>query len=220
MNAVVHGVVSLDVPAVIVLIHTVAVDPQNRGMFFGAVEILGNKKPRGNLLTIGSGVMHKLRLDKARVIDFSRHGVGDSNGLCAFARRNGVEIGAVVRIRVLVNEMAVAFGPVGSNVRSCSRGEVRDVRLRGIVADGGNANLAVTGTIFEVGIERDARAVVRPGRTPGFKLALGDLYGIATGGGHHVKMIPTVLVAKKGNPLAVGRGPGLRAGLAPVGNAP
>src|SRR2546421_9383379 len=43
MNAVVHGVVSLDVPAVIVLIHAIAVNPEDGGMFFCAVEIFGHE---------------------------------------------------------------------------------------------------------------------------------------------------------------------------------
>src|SRR5207247_4953375 len=40
------------------------------------------------------------------------------------------------------------------------------------------------------------------------------------GRGHHIDMVPAVLIAEKGNPLAVGRGPRLRPRFAPVGNAP
>src|ERR1700687_3225134 len=47
-----------------------------------------------------------------------------------------------------------------------------------------------------------------------------DLDGVPPGRGDHGDMIPTILIAEEGNPFAVGRGPRLRSGFAPVGNAP
>ena len=181
MNAVVHGVVSLDVPAVIVLIHAIAVNPEDGGMLFCTVEIFGNKEPCGNLLAVGAGIVDELRFDKTRALHLRGHGVGDSNGLRAFFRSDRVEIGAVVRVGVLVNEAAIAFGPVRINVGSRSWRKVCDFCLGGIIANGGDADYAVAGMIFKVGVEGDARAVVGPRGTPRFELALGDLHGFPAG---------------------------------------
>src|SRR5580692_12882589 len=92
--------------------------------------------------------------------------------------------------------------------------------MRRIIADFCDAEDAIAGTIFQIGVERDACAVVRPRGTPGFELAFGYLNGIASGCGHDVKMVPAVFIAQEGDPLAVWRRPRLRACFAPVGDAP
>ena len=122
--------------------------------------------------------------------------------------------------RVLIDQARVTLGPVRLDIRSRSRRDVRNCRMRGIVADRGNADHAVAGMLFHVRVERDARAVVRPCRTPGFKLSFGDLHGVTAGRGYHIQMVPAVLIAQESDPLAIGRRPGLRSRFTPVGNAP
>src|SRR5258708_7918285 len=107
MKAVVNGVVSLDVPAIVVLVHTVAVNPNDRRMLFGAVEIFGDEEPAGNLLAVRSGKAHELGLDELEMIDARRHGIGEANRLCVGNGRNREKVGAVMRVRVLVDEELV-----------------------------------------------------------------------------------------------------------------
>src|SRR2546429_3973986 len=71
---------------------------------------------------------------------------------------------------MLIDQPCVAIRPVRFDVRSGRLLEVRNLCLRGVVADRGDANPAVPRVIFRVRVERDARAVVRPGRAPGLKL--------------------------------------------------
>src|SRR5580698_7981213 len=111
MDAVVDGVISLDVPAVIVLIHTVAVNPQDGGMFDVLIDVFWDEKPTGNFLAIGSGKMHELRLDELRAVHTRRHGVREANRRRARVGADGIEVGAIVCVRVLVDEAAVTFGP-------------------------------------------------------------------------------------------------------------
>src|SRR5438128_1795225 len=46
VKAVVNGVIPLDVPAVVVLIDAVAMNPDDGRMLLAAIEILGNEEPR------------------------------------------------------------------------------------------------------------------------------------------------------------------------------
>src|SRR2546427_12222178 len=118
MKTVIDGVIPLRVPAVVVLIHTIAVDPQDGGMPFGAIQVFRRKEPAGNLLAIGSWVVDELRLDKLRAVGFRRHGAREPDGLRACARAAGEKIGAVVRIGVLVDETRVTIGPVWLRIRA------------------------------------------------------------------------------------------------------
>ncbi len=203
MDAVVDGVVSLHVPAVVVLIYTVAVNPHYRGMFFGAVEVLRDEKPARNLLAGGSGKMDELWLDELGAVHSGGHGVGEAHRRRAGIRADGVEIGAVARISVLIDEAAVAFRPVGLDICSGSCRNVGDFGVRGIIADSCDAEDAVAGAIFEVGIESDAHAVVRPRWAPCFEFAFGNLHGVAARRGNDVEMVPAVLIAEEGDPFAV-----------------
>src|SRR5579883_1832877 len=63
MKAVIYGIITLHVPAVVILVDSVAVNPNDRCMLLAAIEIFGNEQPAGNGLSIGSGEMHVLRLD-------------------------------------------------------------------------------------------------------------------------------------------------------------
>src|SRR5260370_15635320 len=107
MKAVVNGVVSLDVPAIVVLVHAVAVNPNDRGMLFSAVEILGDEEPAGNLLAVRSRKAHELGLDELGMIDAHRHGIGEANRLSVGNGRNREKIGAVMRVCVLADEELV-----------------------------------------------------------------------------------------------------------------
>ena len=75
MIAVVDGVVSLHVPAVIVLIYSVTMDPNDGCMLFTAVEIPGDKEPARHWLTIRPWVPHKLRFNKCGMIDTGWDGI-------------------------------------------------------------------------------------------------------------------------------------------------
>src|SRR5205823_13822815 len=59
VKAVVNGVIPLYVPAVVVLVDAVAVDPHDGGMLLVAIEILGNEEPRRYLLPVRPRVMHE-----------------------------------------------------------------------------------------------------------------------------------------------------------------
>src|SRR5258708_39773712 len=71
-----------------------------------------------------------------------------------------------------------------------------------------------------VGVEGDARAVVRPCGTPGFKVALGNLHGRSPERRHDVEMGPTIFAAEEPDPFPIARRSGLSTGLAAVGTAP
>jgi hypothetical protein len=67
VKTVIHGVVALDVPAVIVLVHAVAVNPNEGRMTARRVEPRRNEQVRGNAAAVGRGVVHELRFDQRRV---------------------------------------------------------------------------------------------------------------------------------------------------------
>ena len=121
---------------------------------------------------------------------------------------------------MLIDEAAVAFGPVRLDICAGRCGNVSDFGVCRIIADFCDAEDAIAGSILEIGVEGDARAVVRPRGTPGFEFAFGDLDSVSAGRGHDVEMVPAVFIAQEGDPLAIGRGPRLRARFAPVGDAP
>src|SRR5207249_8515179 len=52
MEAVIHGIVPLHVPSIVVLVDSVAVNPNDCRILFAAVEIPGYEQPRGHRLTI------------------------------------------------------------------------------------------------------------------------------------------------------------------------
>jgi hypothetical protein len=81
MNAVVDGVIALDVPAIVVLVHAVAVNPENRGMLDVFVDVLRNEEPAGNLLAVGTGIVDKFGFDELRAVNSSGHRVSEANGL-------------------------------------------------------------------------------------------------------------------------------------------
>jgi hypothetical protein len=195
MDAVVNGVVPLHVPAVVVLVYAVTVDPHDRGMFFGAIEIFGDKKPAGDLLAVWARKVDELRLDKLGAVHSGRHGVGEAHGRRAGFRSDRVKIGAVARVGMLINEAAVAIGPVRLDICAWFRRNISDLGVHGIIADFCNAQDAIAGSVLEVGVESDARAVVRPSGTPSFKFSLCDLDGVAARRGHDVEMVPAVLIA-------------------------
>src|SRR5438874_2110496 len=55
MEAVIHGVVPLHVPTVVVLVHAVAVDPDDGRVLLRSIEVLRHEQPRGHLLAVGAG---------------------------------------------------------------------------------------------------------------------------------------------------------------------
>ena len=62
---------------------------------------------------------------------------------------------------------------------------------------------AVAGMVFHVRVEGDALAVVRPSGTPSFEVPFRNLDCFSAGRGHHVDMVPAILIAEEGNPFAV-----------------
>ena len=64
MKLVIHGFVAVRVPAVVVLIHAVGMNPDDRGMLLRAVEILRHEEPRGHRLAVGPGIVNELRRDE------------------------------------------------------------------------------------------------------------------------------------------------------------
>ena len=88
MKAVVDGVVALHVPAVVVLVHAVAVDPDDRRMLFRPVQTLRHEQPRRNLLTVGTGIAARFRLDeRERSIAAGIESERRTLGTAAFAGR-------------------------------------------------------------------------------------------------------------------------------------
>ncbi len=86
MEAVVDGVVALDVPAVVVLIHTVAVNPDDGGVFLGSVKKFRHKQIRRDLLAVGARVLHQFRFHKRGAIQPGRKRTGESDGLRSWRR--------------------------------------------------------------------------------------------------------------------------------------
>src|SRR5580698_11642943 len=130
MNAVVDGVISLHVPAVIVLIHAVSMNPHDGGMLHVFIDVFWDEEPAGNLLAVGSAKMHKLRLDELRAVHTGRHGVCEAYRLRAGIGADGIEVGAIVRVRVLIDQAAVAFRPVWLDVCSWFSRNVGDFSVR------------------------------------------------------------------------------------------
>src|ERR1700722_1094287 len=107
MHAVVDSVISLYVPAIVVLVDAVAMDPHDRGMFLGAIKVFGNKQPCRYGLAVRSRVVNKLRLNKYRAIDACGHGVAEAYRLRAGNGINDEEVGGVARVSMLVDEALV-----------------------------------------------------------------------------------------------------------------
>ena len=116
MKAVVNGVISLYVPAVVVLIHAVAVNPDDGRMFFDRIQIFWNKQPARHQLAIRSREMHKLGLDESRFVDTGRHGVGETNRLRVWFCFDREQVRTVARIRVLVDDVFIIGGPMRFDV--------------------------------------------------------------------------------------------------------
>src|SRR5690348_6226401 len=73
--------------------------------------------------------------------------------------------------------------------------------------------------VWFVGVEGDARAVVRPRWPPRFKRAFRDLNRFTSRRRNHVDAVPPVVIAQKCYPPPIGRGHWLRPRL-PVRKAP
>src|SRR3954463_14464035 len=104
MEAVVNGVIPLHVPAIVVLIDAIAMNPNYRWMLFGAVKVLGYKYPCGHRLTIGTEVADGLRFYEYGSINVSGHGVGEPYWLRPRSYTCYKKIRRVSRVGVLVDE--------------------------------------------------------------------------------------------------------------------
>src|SRR5207247_1984912 len=153
MKAVVDGVVSLHVPAAIVLIYAITVDPNDGGMLFRAVEILGDEEPAGNLLAISAWETHELGLDELGTVHAGRHGIGEAHCLRARTGVDDKEVGAVVCVGVLVDEELIVGRPVRFDVCARAGSDVGYRRVRGTVADAGDADVAIAEVVGFVGVE-------------------------------------------------------------------
>ncbi len=173
MKAVVHRVVPLHVPAIIVLVHAVTMNPDDRRVFFCAIQILGHEQPPGHWLSIRTRETYKLRLDKLRFVDARRHRVGQAYRLGIGFCLDRIEIPAVPRVRVLVHQVLIIGGPVRFDVRPVSCRDVRYRRVSGIAGHVRDADMTVAGAVRLISVERYERAVVRPSRAPSFKVSLG-----------------------------------------------
>ena len=205
MEAVIHGVIALHVPAVVALVHAVAVNPDNRRMLLGVIEPLRHEQPRRHLLAVRPGVAHRLRLDERGAIHPGRHRVGQARRTRRGFRVGDPQVRRIVRIGVLEGQPRAVGRPQRSDVGAPAAGDGGDRRRRGIGPDRRDGEMPIAVVIRLVRVERDARAVRRPLRRPDLEPPFGDLDRRAAGRGHHIQMIPAVAVAEKRDPLPVRR---------------
>ncbi len=183
-------------------------------MLFAAVEIFGNEQPAGNGLSIGSGEMHVLRRDQRVAMNAGRHRIGEAQRMRGLAGVDHEQIRRVLRIGVLVDQLAVIRRPDRRRVRAPSRGQISDGGVSRAATQIHNAQMTIAGVIRLIGVEGDFFAVVRPSRPPGFEAPAGELHRAAASGGNHIEMIPAVAIAQKRDPFAVRRRLARAAGVA------
>ena len=217
VEAVINGVVPLHVPAVVVLIDAVTVDPYDGRMLLRSIEVSRHEEPSRYRLAVRPGIVHELGLDEHGGVDRVRHRFRETH-TDSRRRIDRDQIGGAVRIGVLKNEMLVVRRPDRRGVCPPPAGDHRHPRVSGIAPDHGDAEVAIAGMIRLVRIERDPRAVMRPLRAPRFKAPLRNLNRGAASRRHDVDVIPSVAIADEGNPLAVGRR--LRVRIGSAGDAP
>jgi hypothetical protein len=81
MKAVVDRVIPLHVPAVVVLVHAVAVNPHDRRMLPGPIKILRHEQPTRHLLAVGARIVDEFGLDERRAVHRSRHRIREPRRL-------------------------------------------------------------------------------------------------------------------------------------------
>ena len=118
MKAVVDGVIALHVPAVVVLIHAVAVDPDDRGMLLRSIEVSGDEQPGRHGLAVGPGIVKEFGFDECPTIHGRRHRVGQADRLRIRPGVDDEEVGGIVRIGMLKNDAFSVRRPDGRDVGS------------------------------------------------------------------------------------------------------
>ena len=73
MKLVVHGFVAVRVPAVVVLVHAVRMNPHDGRVLLRAIEILAARTATPAPLAVGSRIVNQLRRDELRLVDARRH---------------------------------------------------------------------------------------------------------------------------------------------------
>ncbi len=219
VEAVVDGVVPLHVPAVVVLVHAVAVNPHDGRVLLRAIQILRHEQPGRHRLTVRSRIADSFRLDERRVVDLCRHRIGQAPGnaerLTGEGRirdANDEKIRRVLRIRVLIDQPRAIGRPLGRDISPTSGGDSGNFRGGRVAGDRGDVEMPRAVMIRLAGIERNPLAVGRPRRPPGFEPAFCDLNrsaglrlprAIRRRRRHHIEMIPAVAIAEKRNPFSV-----------------
>ncbi len=137
MEGIVDRVVPLHVPAVVVLVHAVAVNPQDGRMLSCLVESLRHEQIRRHLLPVRRGVSHQLRLDERVPIDPGRHRVRQSDGrrFVSCGRVDEVQVCRVLRIGVLIHHALGIRRRHRQDVRPAAACQHCDLSLRRVAAD-------------------------------------------------------------------------------------
>ena len=139
-----------------------------------AIEVLRDEQPARHLLAVGTRIVDELRLDERGSIDRCRHRIRQPDR-CPRGDIDDEQVSGIVRVGVLIDDLRSVGRPDRRRVGAAAARDPHHGRVRGIVVDRGDADVAIAGTVGFVGIERDARAVARPRGTPRLEFAFRNL---------------------------------------------
>src|ERR1039458_6747338 len=182
MKTVIHGIVPLDMPAVVILIDAVPVNPDDRGMSLCLIQVFWNKQPARDRSAIGPRKGHVLGPHKKRLIHCSGHGIRETRYSVSSGGCDCVQICGVLPVGVLIRDFPIIRRPQGFGVGSFESGYIAHGRMPRIGAESYDANAPVTRMSGVIGVESNRPAVMRPRRSPRLRVSRGQLDGLAPRG--------------------------------------